>query len=58
MFCSTVDTTSRKIPFWPVNVNVSVNVCAIYNGKMILAFYFDKVLKIQLKVIKGSYPGP
>lgn len=47
-----------QVHFWPGTANVSVNMCAIYNRRMMLAFYFDKVLEVQLDVIKGSCPCP
>ena len=48
MFRWNVDTDT----FLAYGVNVPVNMCAIYNRRVMLALYFDKVLKVQLRVIK------
>lgn len=50
-----MQTQLPQLPFWPVNVNASVNnIGAIYNRRVMLALYFDKVLEVWLDVVKGA----
>lgn len=53
-----IQTQPPQITFWLVNGNVSVNMCAIYNRRIMLAFCFVKVLEVKLSVTRGSWPGP